>query len=745
MNKAVPISELRKQYAKPPSVTPPELTVLDYWRIIIRYKWSVVGLTLAGVLIGISYAFTTTPIYKATATLLVEPAQPKFVNIQALEGPAPLTLFYETQYEILGSRAIAETVVQNLSLASNEWFLRGRNPAQSYQWDLWPETWRDWLPEDAVDTEPATRNKMATQRLQEHLNIVGGQKSQIIVVEYEDPNPALAARIVNNVTHAYSQYGLESRLTMVKEATSWLSARLQNLKSQLENSERQLQAFQDRESMVDSSNRRRILETKMANLASLLVKSQAARAEAEIRYRQVHEMKLAGKGYEELVPLSNNSLVERLFEEFGRLERKLSELGERYGDRHPRMIAAKADRDETERRLVLEINRVAEVIFKDFEAAKAQELEAQRQIDELQQDMQNVAGKGFQQAKLEREVESNRQIYETFMARFKEIDGAGETDQLNVRVIDSAAVPVLPFKPNRGSILFLGLVFGLSLGIGLALLRSNLDNTFKKGADIEEKLLLPVLSELVQLDAAQLGAHMPERFVFHEPRSVFAEAVNHIRTGILFSDLDDPVQTLVVTSSQPSEGKTTLSSNLALSFAHMGRTLLVDADMRRPALRRVLGWEQRPGLSEWIAGSVELEQALRQDDECATLYIMTTGQIPPNPLELLSSNRFRQQIEKLKQEFDYIIFDTPPMLPVSDALVLGNLVDKVILSVRFDVTTYPLAEEMVKRLRSNNIEPLGAVLSMVDMRKLKAYYGNRYYKSNYGEAYGKYYGDEVPA
>lgn len=740
MNKAIPIPEFEKEQQLPQEMLHPEPTLLDRWRIIMRYKWGVLGLALLGLLIGIVQAFTATPIYKATSTLLVEPAQPKVVNIQSLEGPTPLMLFYETQYEIIRSRAITETVVDRMRLASNDRFLGLDAGAQG---EGISSAWADWFPEHNADNDPDFRRNSAIKILQENLSVRGGQKSQIVVIHYEDPDPKMAASIANGVSKAYTQYGLESRLATVKEATSWLSERLQNLRNQLEQSELSLQAFQTRESMVDSKNRRTILETKIANQASQLVKAQTERAEAEIRYNQVQDARALGRSYEVLVPLLQSAPLERLLEEFGRLERKLSELSERYGGKHPKMIAARADRDEAERRLKLEINRSADGIRKVFEAATARETEAQRQIQQQQDEMQNVTGKGFQHAKLEREVETNRQLYDTFLARFKEIDSAGESEQTNVRVIDTANVPALPHKPNKKRILIVSLILGLFAGIALAFLRAHLDNTFKKGADIEEKLLLPVLSELAQLKPAKGKALIPERYVLHEQRAAFSEAINHIRTGIKFSNLDAPLKSIAVTSSQPGEGKTTLASNLAISFAQLGKTLLLDADMRKPDIRRIMGWEAGPGLSEWISGRAELDNVIRQDELCPDLHIMTTGAIPPNPLELLSSNTFRKHFNELVQQYDYVIIDTPPVMPVSDALVLGNLVDGVIVSVKFDVTSHPLAQEMVKRLRSNHIEPLGAVLSMVDMNKLKSYYGSHYYNSYYGGYYGKYYGEKA--
>lgn len=705
-----------------------ETTLVDHWRLIVRHRWGILGIACAAVLIGALIAFSTTPVYKASVTLLVEPIQPKVVNLQPLDGAPPLTLFYETQYEIIRSRAIAETVVDKLGLVDNDLFRGGSDAG------LMSKA-RAWLSDAPETADDARLRSAAVARLQKHLSVHGGQKSQIVIVNYQSTNAELAAQIVNAVAQAYSEYGMESRVTRVKEATAWLSERLTGLRGQLAQSEAALAAYQSRESMVDTENRRHMINARIASLTAELVKAQAERSAAHIRHQQVQRLIEEGRGYEGLIPILGNKLIDQLSIELGALRQKFSELNERYGEKHPKIIAAKADLEEASRRLEREARQAVNSIRKEYEAAQAREDEANRQLEQQQAEMRNLTGKSFDLAKLEREVESNRQLYETFLARFKEIDTAGEGSATNVRVVDPAQPPRLPFKPDKKRIIVMSLILGLLLGVAAALLREKLDNTFKRNEDVERRLMLPVLAQLTLLETQTGKSVVPERDTLNHPRSAFAEAVHNVRTSVLFSNLDQPVRTLMITSSMPGEGKTTLAFNLAIAFSRLGRTLLLDGDMRKPAIQRVAKLGPGAGFTEWLLGTETLDACYREDKKCRNLFIMPTGKIPPNPLELLSSRTFQQSFETLKQEFEYIIVDMAPVLPVSDPIVVGHLVDAVIFSVRFDATTHPMAQEALKRLRANHIEPVGAVLSLVDTKILKSYYGRDYYGGYYGGDY----------
>ncbi len=722
-------------------------TLADRWRTIVRYKWGILSLALTGTVIGVLSAYTAVPVYQASTTMVVEPADTKLVGVQPLDGAPPINLFYETQYEIIRSRRIAETVVDKLQLADDPRFLSEKQPfvaAQSTAWirNWLPEPWREYLSEAPEPPNEQAQREAAVAKVREGLTVKGGQRSQVVEIHFDDAIAQLAARITNGIAKAYAEYGLNSRMASSKQATRWLSDRLGELRKKLDESETTLQAFQSRESMVDTSSHSKMIGARLSQLASKLVEAQASLSVAEIRYGQVKKASRSGD-IEALIPVLNSSLTEQITGEHARLKAKVAELAERYGNKHPKLIAAKSDLQEATNRLKEEIDTAVAGLRKNYEAAAAQEREARRLIEEQQQAMRTLTGKGFELAKLERDVEANRQLYNAFLTRFKEIDVAKESDIPNVRVIDEARVPSAPYKPNKQRVIIASLILGLLAGIALAFLRERLDNTFKKTSDIEERLLLPVLAEVHRLDQGKDKALLPERQAAIAPRSTFSESINNIRTGVMFSNLDNPVKTLLVTSSIASEGKTTLASNMAIAFSRVGKTLLMDADLRHPDIRRVCGVKQQEGFSEWVSGSKTLEECYAQDKDFQNLYIMPAGTIPPNPLELLSSKTFRNALEEVKNRFDYIIIDTPPVVPVSDAIVLGNLVDGVIVSVKFDGTTFPIAQEMLKRLRSNNIEPLGAVLSLFDPRKAKSYYGRRYYGSYYGSHYGKYgYGEE---
>jgi len=388
----------------------------------------------------------------------------------------------------------------------------------------------------------------------------------------------------------------------------------------------------------------------------------------------------------------------------------VNELSKRYGPKHPKLIQALSELQVIKSRLKDEQQGI---------------VDAKKQASEL--------------ARLEREVNANRELYDLFLNRFRETDVAGGEKTANVRVLDAAELPVAPYRPNKPKIVGTWFTMGLVLGILLAFGREYLDNTFKTPADVEERLgqavlgTVPLLAKEKKTEAVDWR---PERQFIQESRSSFAESINHIRTGVLFSHVDNPPKTVLVTSSVQEEGKTTLSSNLALSFAQLGRTLLVDADLRKPRVALVSGIDRSAGLVELVAGQTTFKEAIVRDRESQNLYILRSGTMPPNPLELLSSARVAKLLEELKDHFEHIVIDTAPVLPVSDAVVLGRVVDASILVVQADKTAHALARDALKRMAASRVHPIGVVLTKVSHRKMSSYYGRYYYENYYHSYYG---------
>ncbi len=647
------------------------INLAEYWRIVRRHKAGIIGLTLVGALVGGLKVMSEVPIYQASLTMLLEPEAPKIISLQQMQMQTSPWLFYETQYEIIRSRAIAERVVEKLGLdrmpdaASAPKSGTGTldvselvdgvmqmvglsNPPAAAPAAALPPT-----PEQKQD-----RLASLAGSIQGSLGVRGGERSQLVVISYDSADPKFAAAAANAVAEAYMEMGMESRLNTAKQAGLWLNERLDDLRKKLAESEAALQAFQSREKMIDTKSREEITSTKLSTLNKEAMEAQL----------------------------------------------KFADLAKRYGERHPKIVAAKAELDAATARLSAASGAVVE-----------------------------TKGKEFELAKLEREVATNRQLYETFLTRFKETDTAGDYNIRNVRILDRAQIPGAPYKPNKKRVVGMYLGFGLFFGILLAFVREHLDNTFKTPLDVEDKLKLPVLGIMPLLGKSGKGKAQAERHFIAEPRSPFAESVNHIRTGVLFSNIDNPPKTVLVTSAMQGEGKTTLSSNLALSFSQLGPTLLIDADLRKPRVASIAGLDKESGLVDLVGGQRNFQDVVVRDRDAKNLFIMKSGTIPPNPLELLSSKKFAHLLEELKQRFSHIVVDTAPVLPVSDAIVLGHIVDGVIVVVRADKTPHAMAQDAVRRLQAANVMPLGVALSQVSARRMSYHYYDSYY-------YGAYYG-----
>ncbi|RTZ60358.1 MAG: hypothetical protein DSZ32_03765, partial [Gammaproteobacteria bacterium] len=551
-------------------------------------------------------------------------------------------------------------------------------------------------------------------------------KSLIAYLSYVSKDPQLSADAANAISEAFIEVGLETQLDETRQAKQWLLSNLDSLREKLSQSEARLREYKDKEGLVDSESFAAQTSDKLGELTSELVKAKAKRAEAEVLFKQVKAAEKRGDDYGSLAAVLNNTLIQALKQEQSQLQRKVSELSGRYLDKHPKMIAAKADLEEAISRVELETAKVVDGIKRDYEAARAQEKEIKRFIREQKSEMRAFSGKSSDLTELEREVQANKDLYDAFLKRLKELDVSGFNSKTRVHIIDKAVAPEEVYKPDKQQLLGIALLLGLFAGIALAFLREHLDNTFNLPEDLEEKLKLPVLGMLPKLGGKYKEG--PERHYLVDKRSSFAEAVNGIRTGILFSDIDNPPKTVLVTSAVPNEGKTTTASNLALSFSQLGRTLLIDADLRKPSLGKAMGGASAPAdLPNLTSGEKAFHEGLLHDKEVENLYFMPSNMIQ----EILQSQRLEEVFKFLRKYFVHIIVDCPPVLPVFDPLIASQLADCVIFVAKAGDTPDTASKEAVKRLRFAKLEPLGAVLTMVDIEKLNGHAGYEYYGSEY--------------
>ena len=723
------------------------IDLAHYWRVVRRHKWGILSITLLALIAGVLYAISATPIYKSQAVLLADPIQPNVDSQSQYVNTALVYLFYETQYEIIKSRSVAEKAVDKLNLVAKyrakqeqQASTQPEQPENLFQrlkaWKAELGNWKQWLPADLAPEEEASEpsdrelRQMLAGQIQGNLTVKGGKQSEIINISYQSPDPREAAEIANAVADAYMEFSLDARLKGAKKTATWLNEQLAELRRKLRESESALEAYQKAHGLVDSSQQAQIASTRLSTLNAELIKAQTQRSEAEILYNQVKSLKGKRGDYASLGPVLNSPSVRTLVQEESKLARRMKELSQRYGEKHPKMIAARADLQEAQRALQREVNKVVDNIAKKYRMARAQEQKIQRLIRKQQQEISELKGANFELARLEREVENNRRIYETFLARFQEADVSEKYDATNVRIIDPATVPQSPYKPKKSRVIMISLVLGLFLGVLIAFLREALDNTFKTTDTIEEKLGIPALG-LVPL-VKRRGRVNPESQFLADPRSQFSENINNIRTGLLFSNVDHPPQVILVTSASGSEGKSTLAANLAASLGQLDRTLLLEADLRKPSLSNTLKLPRKPGLTDLVANRTDMAnfKVPMVGNDKGSFYAIPCGTLPPNPLELLSSEHFRVLLRRLRGQFRYIVIDAPPILAVSDAAVLGQEADSVILAIKAESTTIKAAREAIARLQKAHVSITGAVLTLAEPKRM-AYYGGHYYHSSY--------------
>ncbi|MDO6386043.1 polysaccharide biosynthesis tyrosine autokinase [Uliginosibacterium sp. 31-12] len=708
-----------------------KLELLEYWRSITKRKWAILALGLVVAVLAGAIAFSITPEYRATTTVLIEQGKRKVLSIEDVYGGASQEKeHYQTQVEILKSREVATRVVRGLRLWEYPEF-DVRKPDDSVIGKIKSalgiqKTEATWTEDKLVDAVVDSFSKQ--------LSVEPVRLSQLVKVSFTAEDKKLAALVANTVADSYISADREAKFKMTQQANNWLQERTQSLRDKLVSSEQALQAYREKAGIVSlSGSAQTMIGQQIGEVTQRLVEAKARRAEAESAYEQ---MRLVKDGdYSSVPAVVRNQAVGEARKAEAAASQKVAELQQRYGAEHPKMVQATSEQKAAKDNLMRQMQSVAASLTREYESAKATERALEGALNSARGSVQNVNRQEFQLGVLEREVQTNKQLYEMFMNRAKETHESGDLQSAVARVVDAAVAPMLPVKPKKGQVIAIALVLGLFAGVLVSLLLDKLDNTVKGIEDAERRFQLPVLSALPEL-GAQAGKNAMTMFI-DKPESHLAEAVRTARTGVLLSNLDAACRVLVVTSSVPGEGKTTVASNLALAHAQTKRTLLIDADMRRPQVARRLALPPAArGLSALVAGTARLEECIHSI-KGSSLAVMPVGEVPPNPAELLLSQRFRETLEVLAKHYEVIIIDSPPVELVSDALVIAPLATSVVYVVRAMETPYPLVRKGLVRLQRSGGNLLGVVLNHLDFKKAQTYYGeySGYGKDGY-EGYG---------
>jgi polysaccharide biosynthesis transport protein len=730
-----------------------EKHLLDYVRVIYKRRWIITPVFVLVLTIGVVNTLRETPVYQGRTQLMIESDTPKVAKIDQMFDTASGYYdeeFRQTQFRILQSRTLAKRTIDNLKLWNRARLGDGPVPRASFNVvDLamqgvsvavgFVKGAFNQAPPPAAAKEKTAVDETARQsaRIDEFLgglSIVPVKNSRIVEVRYSSTDPVFAAAAANALSKAYIEQNMEFRFNTSKDAADWLGDRLSEQRRALEVSEAALQAFKEKNgtvSVADSASN--IVVQRLTDLNGALTKAKTERINKEALYNQLQSAE--GTGNLETYPaVIANEYIQKLKADLADLQRQQATLAQRYNDRHPEMIRIRSTIETAEAKLKGELTKVVESVRNEYQAAFSEERSLQSALEMQKTEALGLNRKGIEYGVLLREVESNKQIYDSLMQRTKETGISSELRASNVRVVDPAETPRSPVTPNIQRGLMMSLTASLVLALGLAVGLEYLDNRIKTPDQIRQDLGLPFLGMVPAIRLKQLHGNTP--LLNNGVPSNFAESVRALRTGLLFSSADSGAKSLVVTSTGPGEGKTLVASNVAMALAQAGqRVILIDADMRRPRVHELFNCDQEPGLSNLLVGQDPENRVIRPS--CVTnLSTVSAGHIPPNPSELLGSKRFKDLIASLEQRYDWIVIDSPPVLAVTDACLIAHDATGVLFVVGAEMTSRDTASVALDQLEAAQARFVGAVLNRVELKRHSYYYA-RYYRKNYVEYYSK--------
>ena len=715
---------------------------LHYWRVVRKYFFEIIGLAVAVGILAALYANSLVPIYSASTKVSIERVSPA-TGSSADVSWYSMQQYPGTQYEIIKSKSVAELVVENLRLWEHPHFQTKAPETES--------SWRKYIPflnkkseqEEELKEEVNTDEKDIDDMKASLVSMVQGgisvspiKDTFVVEIGYSSSSPEVAAMVANGVVDAYIQRNLEARFKEVKKVSDWMTESLGGITDQLEGSESKLQQYRSKENLVDVGKGAIGFQTeRLGELSDQVAKERLAFNQLKILKRQAG--RFSKMPLEEL--LNNPSIykhptLNQLKAAEVEASRRLAELQKRYGPKHPKMKQTTNEVEAIRNRYRELIPSIIRGIDEDYQVSRQNLASLEKEYESLKKEVQSANVKSFELERLQQDVEGSRKLRDLFMEEYKQtsLNSSFETDR--VRVVDPALVPGWPSMPNKRRIIMMSVLLALFAGVGLAFLIDYLDQTIKTSEDVERKLGLAAMGLLPEMNKKKIkkGEIKPERAYLEDESSNFSETIRTIRTSITLSALDKPHKVILSTSSIPGEGKTTVACNVALSMSQLEKTLIFDADMRRPSAKKIFGYDHRSaGMSELLAGTAEFKDVIHKV-EGTDLYVITAGAIPIDPLDLLASKKFNLLIEELKKRYDRIIIDSPPVSLVSDAVLLSSFVDAVIYVVKSDSTNSKIVNASIQKLRHVNAHILGVVVNNVDIKKMSKYYG-------YG--YGKYYGD----
>jgi capsular exopolysaccharide synthesis family protein len=697
-----------------------------YWTVVMRRKWTVLTFFAIVVVAAMTATYLTTPIYRASATLQIDAEEAKIVQFEQVTSNAQSswdsTEYLRTQQEVLKSRALAERVVNELNLTEHPAFNRPPEPSLLQTLLPWLKPAAAAKPKAAPSgDELSAKTRGVVGAVQGGLSVEPVGNSRLLRLHFDSPDAKLATEIVNAVATAFINMNLARRMDATSYAKTFLQDRLQQVQAKLEESEKALVAFARQEELVKAGEDKEGVDTQvLQGFTAALTQAQQERIRAEAQYKSVQ-----GAAIYALPDVMENKTIQALKERKSKLETDYQEGLKVYKPAYPKMEQIAGQIAEIDGTIAREVETVRAAIKARYDAAVAQEQALTAKLRESRQDILGVQDRSIQYNILKREVDTNRQLFEGLLQRLKEVGVAGGVGTNNISVVDKAEVPGGPFKPNPRRNLMIAIFLGLFGGIGLAFLFEHLDDSVKAAEDMEQQLGLPVLGVIPHTRATTADKLYRENL---DTRSHFAEAYRSLRTALQFSTAEGMPKVLMVTSTSMGEGKSTTALSLAMQVAQLGKkVLLIDGDLRKASLHKNLDLPNELGVTNYLAGDAKPVD-ITHTTEVPNLFAITSGPLPPNPAELISSAKMVSLLTLAAERFDHVIIDGPPVLGLADAPLLGSIAEATVMVVEAGGTRRDFARGAIKRLRSTRTHLLGGVLTKMQARGHSYdYYSGHYY------------------
>lgn len=678
------------------TVGPAEVHVLDRIQAVSRYRYVAIAAFALILAASTLYAYWQTPLYRATVRLLIEIEDERSLAVEGVGPTRAVDLYqdpepyFQTQYRILSGRELAERVSTRL----------------------------------APTTPSLTPDQVLAKVFVEPV-----RASHLVDVSFISASPALAAQTINTLAEAYVAQNLDLRRQNMARSLTWLSDELARQKRLVESSERAMAQYREDQDALSLEDRQNIVIARLNQLNEAATRARTSRAQKESLYRRLES--LGPSASPDTIPgILQNTYIQTMKAQVADLERRKALLSERYGEKHPEILTINASIEDANRQLRLEMAKAVDAIRHDYESAMLEEQTLATALDEQKTIATDLDRKSVAYTVLQRDAESNRELYQTLLRREKELQVLANSRGNNVRIVERASVPGAPFSPNLRRSAALGGLVGLLVALGLAVGLDHVNDTIRTPDDVTRRLRLPFLG----LIPAVRGGHQNRPIL--SGSTDFSEAIRALRTSLALTHRGDGSAIVLVTSAQPLEGKTTTACNLAMALAYGGaRVLLIDADLRCPGVHTGLGLDNTRGLSDLLSNQAALPETVQRLTE-PSLWVMTAGQTPSNPSELLASGRMDGLMRQVQEgPFDWVVIDTPPVLAVTDASIVTRWASGVAFVVGSEMTRGRLAERAIATLSAARPSFIGAVLNRVDVNRNRYYY-TQHYGYGYLEAAG---------